>query len=252
MLCIAKYFILARTSGDVRGERGWPEAVQGPARSGYPLDLPSLTDHYVVSIFTAHERPNQRVTDWGSGLSNLLNIVTRAVWSASIALALLAAPAASQAFPQLPPGWTSEDAIRMFQESPEFRELVRDQLQNSGLSTEEMRGLLAAAGYPPSLLDAFLADEASGPEDPRLLAAITALGVDPFAQIEVQAVPGDSVAVDFPDTLREVEPAGLPTFGMNIFQGDGSVFGAIEGGPVPGSYRLGPGDHLVLILTGAV
>ena len=81
------------------------------------------------------------------------------LWAALIGSFLVAAPAAAQPLPQLPPGMTTDDAIRLFRSSPEFRDLVRTQLLSTGLTPGQMRDLLVAAGYPATLLDAFLAGE---------------------------------------------------------------------------------------------
>jgi polysaccharide biosynthesis/export protein len=52
------------------------------------------------------------------------------------------------------------------------------------------------------------------------------------------------------DDSMEVD--SLRVFGMEIFQSATSQFDPNAAGPVDPSYRLGPGDQLVLILTGDV
>ncbi len=53
-------------------------------------------------------------------------------------------------------------------------------------------------------------------------------------------------------TLRAPPDTGLPIFGLNLFRRGTSQFQPNVGGPVDANYRLGPGDRLVLVLTGEV
>ncbi|MFL5581964.1 MAG: SLBB domain-containing protein [Gemmatimonadaceae bacterium] len=53
------------------------------------------------------------------------------------------------------------------------------------------------------------------------------------------------LAAQFPDS-------GFAIFGLDVFARSTTLFDANQGGPVDPNYRLGPGDRLVLILTGDV
>jgi len=127
-------------------------------------------------------------------------------------------------------------------------ELVRQQIQQSGLTPEQIRARLRAAGYPENLLDAYLASGQTGVPAPGLgateLAALEALGL-PF-RIAEALLPVDTGAV-----RRE---RGRPSrvFGVEAFRRSTTQFLPLLAGPVPLDYRLGPGDMLVLILTGDV
>jgi polysaccharide biosynthesis/export protein len=51
---------------------------------------------------------------------------------------------------------------------------------------------------------------------------------------------------------RERVDSGFTLFGLDLFRRETSQFNPSMAGPVDGNYRLGPGDRLVLILTGDV
>ena len=142
---------------------------------------------------------------------------------------------------QLPAGMTPQQALELARQNPE---LVRERLQQSGLSSNEIRSRLRSAGYAGNLLDGFLDSAAVDiPDaDDSVLAAISALGIS-----------GLDTAV------TSLEPAGptnnnlpLALFGQNVFSRQTSQFLPITAGPVDPSYVLGPGDLLVLILSGEV
>jgi protein involved in polysaccharide export with SLBB domain len=62
-------------------------------------------------------------------------------------------------------------------------------------------------------------------------------------------VPPDSVRML--DEVREPD-RGPPVFGREVFRRATSEFQPVRTGPVPPDYRVGPGDQLVVVLTGAV
>jgi polysaccharide export outer membrane protein len=63
----------------------------------------------------------------------------------------------------------------------------------------------------------------------------------------------DSLRADsLADSLRALQPGGLKLFGLETFRRTSTQFQASQAGPVDENYRLGPGDVLVLILTGDV
>ncbi len=185
---------------------------------------------------------------------NFVSNLARSLRAALVGLIVLGAPATAQPLPQLPPGVTTEDAIMLFRTSPEFRDFVRIQLLSTGLTPAQMRNQLVAAGYPANMLDAFLAAEGipTGGNEEELLAAISSLGVRTAPQ-QSPGTPTDSTvgSAPTPQAFPE-ESVELALFGLDVFQGNAAAFEGLLTGPVDGSYRLGAGDHLVLILTGAV
>jgi polysaccharide biosynthesis/export protein len=59
-------------------------------------------------------------------------------------------------------------------------------------------------------------------------------------------------ARDSTDRMRAEADSGFTIFGLNVFRSATSQFEPNVAGPVDANYRLGPGDRLVLILTGDV
>ena len=52
--------------------------------------------------------------------------------------------------------------------------------------------------------------------------------------------------------VAPVDSSALPIFGLDVFENATSQFDPNVGGPVDANYRIGPGDRLVLVLTGDV
>lgn len=139
---------------------------------------------------------------------------------------------------------------------------IVDMLRQSGLTRAEARLRMQASGYDPSLVDPYFDILERGGE-PRGAASgefVRALGETGLlervpltgAQRErlQQSMPaGDSawLAAD-----REPEVAPSPVFGKDLFARGRSRFEPMHAGPVDRGYRLGPGDELTLVLTGAV
>jgi protein involved in polysaccharide export with SLBB domain len=135
---------------------------------------------------------------------------------------------------------------------------IRRSIQQSGLSQEELRAQLRAAGYDSSLLDSyFQAGRQQGrgqSRDVRFeLDAVRRLDLMPDSLADSILARLDTTKLD---SLRR-RPGELPDslariFGLSMFQPRNAVFQPAMGGPVPDSYRLGPGDQLALILSGDV
>lgn len=142
------------------------------------------------------------------------------------------------------PGGLTPAQIEALRRNPE---LVRQQLQQSGLSPDQIRSRLRDAGYPENALDAYLTSGQTGLPAPTLgtteLAAFAALGL-PF-QTARALLPVDSGLVTRPQLRSRV-------FGVDAFRRSTTQFLPLLSGPVPPDYQLGPGDVLVLILTGDV
>jgi protein involved in polysaccharide export with SLBB domain len=223
-----------------------------------------------------------------------------ALFAAMVATALIAPGRAS--FGQQQP--TPDEARRLLETRPDLIAQLRREIASSGLTPDQIRARLRAAGYPQDLLDDYLGasrgsrsarDSVAGAlptED--ILDAVAALGiVDSVDTSELRGLlrrrrsglatqadsatrrlltPADSLAlvdslglrpaVDSLGRLvvaprratRPVRAVGLDTgqtiFGLNTFAAATTQFDANVSGPVDASYRLGPGDRLVLLITG--
>jgi protein involved in polysaccharide export with SLBB domain len=163
-----------------------------------------------------------------------------------MALATLAGSVVS-ADAQIP---SSADPTLLLQQDPEQ---IRQMLLSSGLSIDEIRRRLGAAGYPVQALDAFLQSgplDPSAATDPNTVGALRTLGVtvqtpDGVSLVPLQTglrsrilVPGDSLT--------------LPIFGMDVFTRATSRFQPLLDAPPSDDYRMGPGDRIVLVITGEV
>lgn len=213
----------------------------------------------------------------------------RGVWRA-VVLALsvvLPATAAAQVpvqppgnFPpgQMPP--SPEQAREMLRQRPELAEQIRQRIGASGLTPDQVRARLRALGYPEDLLDPYLTgrDTLAGPltgrPGARVVDAVRALGIlsdveadsllvqdsivartDSLQQLldSLLAHRADSLRADsLADSISAIQPRGLRVFGLEVFRRASTRFQPTLAGPVDAQYRLGPGDVLVLILTGDV
>src|SRR2546422_10801064 len=75
--------------------------------------------------------------------------------AAGAAAALAALPQHAPAQVAGPPGATPQQALQLLQQNPDLAALLRQRLQQSGLTAEQIRTQLAANGYPANLLDAY-------------------------------------------------------------------------------------------------
>jgi protein involved in polysaccharide export with SLBB domain len=217
---------------------------------------------------------------------------------AMIGAALLAPSAAS--FGQQP---TSDEARRLLETRPDLVAQLRREIASSGLTPDQIRARLRAAGYPQDLLDEYIArgprsardSVAGGLPSEDILDAVAALGiVDSVDTSELRELlrrrrqglltgadsaarrvvlgPADSLALADSLGLRPAvdslgrlvvatrrvpgatRAGGLDTgqtiFGLNVFAASTTQFDANLSGPVDATYRLGPGDRLVLLITG--
>lgn len=127
-------------------------------------------------------------------------------------------------------------------------EAVRARILQSGLTADQVRARLRASGYDATLLDPFLSDQPPPPQggvvNADQTAALRALGFSPPDTLAPTAV---STVVRRP---ADDPPSGV--FGVDVFRRTTTQFLPLLSGPVPPDYRLGPGDIVVLILTGDV
>lgn len=145
---------------------------------------------------------------------------------------------------------TPQQAQRLLRENPE---LVRQRLLQSGLSMSEIRARLSAAGLPPDALDAFLSGEQIDPNaafSPAAIQGLRMLGVavETADGLELVELETGMQEAEEPDSLEE----GFPIFGHRNFRRATSQFQPLLSGPVPDDYRVGPGDQLLLLITGEV
>src|SRR5438105_2308892 len=131
------------------------------------------------------------------------------------------------------------------QQQPGLADMVRNRISQSGLTPDQIRARLSASGYPATLLDPYLGGSVpagSPPPGDQELAALQALGLPSV----VEMLPYDTGLV------RSARTRPSDVFGVDVFQRTTTQFLPLLAGPVPADYKLGPGDNLVLILTGDV
>src|SRR5438067_7651508 len=135
------------------------------------------------------------------------------------------------------------------QQNPGLADVIRQRIAQSGMTPDQIRARLQASGYPPTLLDAYLRGQTPGQAAPvpgtQELAAIQSLG------LQSMATAGEVLPVDT-GLVRSVATGKSGVFGVDVFQRTTTQFLPLLSGPVPADYKLGPGDRLVLILTGDV
>jgi protein involved in polysaccharide export with SLBB domain len=162
---------------------------------------------------------------------------------AGAALLVLATPVAGAQQP------SSAQIQQALQQNPGLGDVLRQRIQQSGMTPEQIRARLQASGYPANLLDTYFG--AGGPGQTGAqpgaleLAAIQALGLQPIS------LPGYLLPVDTGAVRAARQPPSL-VFGVDVFRRTTTQFLPLLAGPVPSDYKLGPGDQLVLILTGDV
>src|SRR5256712_3510369 len=166
-------------------------------------------------------------------------------WAAGV-LMLIAAPVSGGG--QVPPPSQAQGALQQaVQQNPGLTDVIRQRILQSGLSAEQVRARLAASGYPANLLDAYLSGTVSGaalPASALELAAIQALGVPPVEQ--------SLLSVDTGMIRMRGTNVSSRVFGVDAFRRTTTQFLPLLAAPVAPAYKLGPGDALVLILTGDV
>src|SRR5437868_5786413 len=142
---------------------------------------------------------------------------------------------------------------------------ILNAILRSGLTAQEIRLRLSAAGYDPHLADAYLGGGGSG--------ASASLSSPPSAFVDALrnagilrplSVGDDAVEPDPAETIDAAPAAGsapsgsrassseLRTFGKTLFGRTSTLFDAVTSGPVDASYRIGAGDQLQLVMTGSV
>jgi polysaccharide export outer membrane protein len=198
---------------------------------------------------------------------------------AALIVSAAISPLAAQ-IPQVQPGQqlpTPDQARDALQNQPDLVQQLRQRLLSSGLTPDQVRQRLRAAGYPENLLDEYMpgADTTKATRPgPRTLDAVRALGIlsdteadslqlqDSLLQVSdslqqvldsLKFVKADSARADsLADSVAVLRGQGLKLFGLETFRRTSTRFQPVQSGPVDENYRLGSGDILVLILTGDV
>jgi polysaccharide biosynthesis/export protein len=199
----------------------------------------------------------------------LIRVVERV--RARTLILLLAAPAVLafplQADAQVTRPGTQQDtaaARRMAEQRlgrPVSQGEIVERLRQSGLSRGEIRARLQQAGYAPGLADPYFdaLDRGSPPPgDPStvFLEALARIGLAgrglPLGADTL--LPRREFGREPLDTLDigEGESRAIEVFGLRTFRHASSQFEPPAHGPVDPAYRLGPGDEVLLVVTGDV
>lgn len=145
-----------------------------------------------------------------------------------------------------------------------------EMLRQSGITRLEAHARLQALGYDPALIDPYFTMMERGGIPPQglasadLVSAMRAMGVEVDESAPDTVVLGRVPAPDLPSVTGDeeereeegrdepAEAAELKVFGRALFESRHSQFQPPLTGPVGPDYRLGPGDHVVLVMTGDV
>jgi protein involved in polysaccharide export with SLBB domain len=158
---------------------------------------------------------------------------------------------------------TREQAEAILQD-PTQAQLILERIRASGLSMDEIRAQLRAAGLPSGMLDAYLnvgTDSVAAPAPGQdILAAMRVLGLGNFTLRDSLLLTGDTLSLRLlEDSLRldsilaeERAPRELSLFGLETFRQPTTEFQPPPFAAASESYVLGPGDELVLFLSGDV
>jgi polysaccharide export outer membrane protein len=165
-------------------------------------------------------------------------------------------------------GWAQPPTPQHAQTLQARSELIaqlRQRIITSGMTAEQVRARLRAEGYPENLLDPYLPGTSAAPVavGDDVLAAMVNLGiVDADELALLRRAPGDEAprtitSGDEPsptgsDSAGTKSPEETRIFGLDVFRRNTSQFDPNMTGPVDANYRLGPGDRLVLVLTGQI
>jgi protein involved in polysaccharide export with SLBB domain len=196
-------------------------------------------------------------------------------------IALFAVPTFAQTIP------SPAQAQQMLQSDPTLLSKLQAAMQSSGLTTAQVRDKLKAQGYSDAMLDQYLPNSSSGNATGQAGAnpfdALNALGfgdslmMDSLGnQLRSRAANRGARDSAFLDTLRiavmndslrdalravlyskqlqlAASDSGFKIFGLDLFQNDQtSQFNPSLGNSADANYRFGPGDKLILALTGDV
>ena len=176
----------------------------------------------------------------------LQSIRTRGVCAACFALMFFFVPSAGAQTPV--PGTPAQEIQRQLDASG-LRALLQARITASGKTPQEVRRRLAVLGYDSTTLDPYLAEPpATGPDlqpSATALEAARALGLSTDGE-RPDARPAP--AAKTPEEIR----SNLRVFGTEVFDRTTSEFDPVIAAALPSTYALGPGDELVLVISGDV
>ena len=158
----------------------------------------------------------------------------------------------SAQIPPLPGGQipSEAEALRLLRENPQ---LVQQRLRQSGMTEAEIRALLRSRGLPSDALDQFFDPamqlDSTAVFGPDAVTALTAVGVFERTPDGLTLVP---VRTGLQRGPTRADSLASRVFGLDVFTRASSQFQPLLSGPAPDSYRVGPGDQMVLVLTGEV
>jgi protein involved in polysaccharide export with SLBB domain len=156
----------------------------------------------------------------------------------------------------LPPPSQAQAALEQaLQQNPGLATQIRNRLLQSGMTPDQVRARLQASGYAPNLLDAFIGGDTLTSGTNRIsvdqVAAIQAIGLQPVS-VNLVNLPIDTGFIRAVRSRQARPESANMVFGVDAFRRTTTQFLPLLSGPVPPDYKLGPGDQLVLILTGDV
>jgi polysaccharide biosynthesis/export protein len=138
---------------------------------------------------------------------------------------------------------------------------ILERLRQSGMTRAQARARLQQSGLDPSIVDAYYdamergGDLPGGRATPGTMEALERIGATTREDL---TAPADTSEADrlaaarrevLVDSLARAETG---VFGLRTFRVTSSQFQPITTGPVGPSYRIGPGDELLLILSGDI
>lgn len=221
---------------------------------------------------------------FGQTFSDNINLKLR--WSLIV---FVLSAAAVPAVAQRP---TPDQARQLLQTNPALLDQLKQRILSSGLTPDQVRARLQAEGYPSDLLDAYLPGGSTSADSGvvntnDVFSALTQLGITDTTDVQLMRCGIDPDTVGIRDTTGVISrndsislriqrealisrararclagdsvthpradvDSGFVIFGLDFFRGTTSQFDANLSGPVDPNYRVGPGDRLVLVLTGDV
>lgn len=168
-------------------------------------------------------------------------------------VAMVALAISAPLFGQEPDTAAARQAVEQRLGRPVSQEEILQRIRDSGLTREQAKARLRQIGFDPAVVDVYYdALEAEGPlpEGPASAEFARALERIQRAPRVDLAAEGDSVAPEPPPDSADGD--GLPLFGRDLFFRVTTEFQPILYGPVDEGYRLGPGDEILLVLSGGV
>ena len=176
------------------------------------------------------------------------NVIRMRIRPTLFALALLLVAGALAPKGAVAQNVTQAQADRLLATTPESEIIAR--LQASGMSRAQVRARLNTLGLDPSMADRYFdamaaGESLDGSADDGVVSAMRDIGV---------LLRTDTADLAPPEPrMSAASGSGAPElFGRALFRNRGSLFDPIQTGAVGSDYELGPGDEILLVLTGDV